>query len=267
MALSFVVTGVFFSEASAKSKTYVYRQRADWVKLKKLTKKQLGSTLLSHPYDINVPQLEAMLLSLTLNKGVLFKKETKEIGIFSEDEAQKFAPYIVDALKQADPNQVVNISIVHKRPHFIIRSDFISIINVFATDEGLHFHFGKLFAKLDGDYEQASKMDQAIHRAKGVRVSLKIMPGQKLAYSGEEVILDPNFDYGAGSILPREQPTKSANEILMGDRRKSKSKRIYPAPASQDVKSRLEKLEELKREKLITESEYNQKKKEILQSL
>lgn len=252
----------------AKSKTYLYRSRANWVKLVDLKKKQIGDTILLHPNtDISVESMENMLLSVTLNRSAMFSKEVKEIGVFSVEEAKKYASFIVQALRRASPNQIVNFAVVHKRPHFIIRADYMSIVNLYVTDDGVHLYFNKLFARLDGDYEQASKMDEAIRQAKSARVTLKAMLGQKLSYSDDqEIVFDPHFDYAQGSILPRAEPIKSAHQLM---ERK-------PAPPAQepsqdlsngDVKSRLGKLEDLKKSKLITEVEYQQKKKEILSAL
>lgn len=261
-----VFTVVF--AAQAKSKTYVYRSRANWVKLVDLKKKQIGDTVLEHPQNtLSTETLENMLLSITLNRSALFGKEVKELGVFTAEEARKYAAFIVQALKTASPNQVVNVAIIHQRPHFIIRADYLSIFNVYATGEGVHFYFNKIFARLDGDYEQASQMDAALSRAKSARVSIKPMPGQRLAYhNGQEIIMDPAFNFAANSIVPRAQTVKSAHQMMNESGRAP----VASAPATgnqNDIKARLSKLDELKKSGLITTQEYQQKKKDILNSL
>lgn len=278
--LAFVL---FIPAAHAKS-DYLYRNRANWVKLIKLSNKQLAGVELKHPAEgLTTPQIEAMLLSLTMNKGSFFKKEVKTNEIFSIEEAKKFAPFIEDALSRAEPNQVVNVSLVHQRALFILKNDFLSMLNVFVADDGVHFYFTKLFAKLGSDYEQASKMDTAISKAKGVRVSLEAKPGQTLAADADEVVMNPGYDFAANvhRTVPAEQ------EYRVGEDReeapaeaveKKRSKKADVAKrASKDstddvetddnVTARLKKLDDLKKQKLITDAEYREKRKEILGAL
>ena len=241
------------------TKYYLYRSRANWVKLVKLSNKQLAGESLQHPYNkLNPAQMEAMLLSLNLNKNSAFKKEITTSEIFSIDEAKKFAPYIIDALSQAAANQVVNVAIVHKRPKSILQNDHFSMINIFVSDDGVHFYFTKLFAKLGSDYQQASKMDEAISKAKSLRVSLAASEGQKLAFGdADELIIDPNYDFinNTHRLVPAEteyKPTGKKTQVAKNT-----------APEA-DTAARLKKLDELKKQKLITDAEYAQKRKEIL---
>lgn len=256
-----ILLSVTMSQTSfAKSKSYIYRSRANWVKLIKLSNKQLAGETLLHPYEkLNSAQIEGMLLGLNMNKNSLFKKEITTTEIFSIDEAKKFAPYITDALNQATANQVVNVAVVHKRPNFILQNDYFSMMNVFVTNEGVHFYFTKLFAKLGSDYQQASKMDAAISKAKSLRVTLDAGVGQKLAFGDlDEVIADPNYDFinNTHRVVPAETEYKP----------QGKKTRVAKTTTTtnSDTAARLKKLDELKSQKLITETEYAQKRKEIL---
>lgn len=265
-----LIVSIFFTADSfAKSNIYIYRHRADWVKLSKLSKKQLGDTQLLHPFEISIPQMETMLLSLSLNKASAFKKEVKEKDIFNLEEARKYAPFLVEALHKASPNEVVNMSVIQKRAYFVMRSDYLTMVNVFATEEGVHFNFRKLFAKLDGDYEQASKLDRAIRDAKSLRVSLEAKEGQKIAFQDPmELILDPRYDFSGTGVALRyeEEPMPRAKE----DAKKKKSPYHEESVAvqnSQNTKDRLTQLEELKSSRLISDKEYERKRQEILNSL
>jgi hypothetical protein len=263
----------------AKSESVIYRHRADWVKLEELSSKQLAGNQLLHPCSsIVVDQMSAMLQSLQVNKKQIFSKGFKTSEIFTVEEAQKFAPYIIEALGKAAPNEVVNVGIVHKRPYFIMRNDFFSMINVFITDQGVHFNFSKLFAKLDAEYAQASQIDKAISRAKSTRVSLEPSPGQTLVADVDEVILDPTFNFGQGTIASiTATATKTTQETQVTNPKTKQPVAASPTPSStttntetaptNDVATRLQKLEELKKSKLITSKEYEEKKKEILSEL
>lgn len=257
LMLLFLMVFIFVPQVSQAKSKYLYRQRAEWVKLIKLSKKQMAGVALQHPYtELKVSDVEAMLLSLSMNKGSFFKKEDEERNLFSIEEAKKFAPYITKALAKAAPNQVVNVSVIHKRPRFIISNDYISIMNVYKTSEGLHVHFNKLFAKLNSDYKQASQMDEAIQRAKGLRVSLEAKPGQKLAYGDrDEVILDPQFDFS--STIDRKVPAQTNYKV-------TQTPTTNPAGNTAD---RLQELENLRAQKLITNQEYQKKRKEILEGI
>jgi hypothetical protein len=167
---------------------------------------------------------------------------------------------------------------VHKRPYFILRHDYISIINIFVADNGIHFNFSKLFAKLNGDYEQASNFDEQVQKAKGIRVSLEAHKGQTILSDQDEVILALNYDF-ANDVLIANANEAVANQTK-AEKKAAKKKgktdtnttavaQTTPTPtgSADNVKSRLETLEQLKKDKLITDGEYQQKKSEILNSL
>lgn len=272
----FLTISFFVSDAPtwAMSKNYIYRSRANWVKLVKLSNKQLAGVELKHPSTgLATDQINAMLQSLHITKGAFFKKEVTSNEIFTAEEAAKYAPLLARALSQAQPNQIVNLGIVHKRPYFILRHDYISIINIFIADNGVHFNFSKLFAKLQGDYQQASNVDEYIQKAKGLRVSLEAHKGQTILSDQDEVILDVNYDF-ADDVMIANADEEVANQAK-AEKKAAKKKggtntvvtQTTPTSSAGDVKSRLETLEQLKKDKLITDVEYTQKKSEILNSL
>jgi hypothetical protein len=71
------------------------------------------------------------------------------------------APLFVEALSKVTNDQVVNFSVVHKRPTFIIRNDRLTLGNIFVASDGIHFQFTKLFAVLEGDYEASAEINKA----------------------------------------------------------------------------------------------------------
>lgn len=269
---------VFASDALALGKNYLYRSRASWVKLEKLGKKELAGQTLSHPAaHLTTATMEAMLMSLQMQKGQIFKKELNTTQVFNDLEAKKFAPYIVEALAQATPYQVVNISVIHKRPYFILRNDYVSNVSIFVTEKGVHFYFNKLFARLEGDYQQASNIDEALNNAKSIRVDLAAGPGQQLTMNdGKEIVLAAGFDFATGVAALKQQQADEDSEALKAksERKQKKSKTddvavtsTTTSSSSTSIADRLRALDDLKKQKLITETEYQQKKKEILQNL
>lgn len=273
LIIPFIFLTLFSNFGYAKS-DYIYRSRANWVKLEKLSKKQLAGQILAHPFkSITTDQLVSMLMSLKMSKAQLFSKEIKTQEVFSIGEARKFAPIILKAFRKADPNEVVNVSMVHKRPHFVIRNDYLSMMNFYVTDEGLHVHFMKLFAKLKGEYKQASKMYQEISKSKGIRVSLEAVPGQTLLAEVDEVIFDLNYDFVNNVTLPSEKVALDYDDTPEDEskpkKEKSKKKKSYKkkSSSSDSVQSRLSKLKNLYDEGLISKKDYDAKKGEILSDL
>src|SRR3989339_311578 len=142
LCMTVIVFCVFSVSASvfADSKTYVFRKRAEWVKLVKLSNKQMGGQVLLHPHTaVSVKTMTDILSGLKMNKAQGLKKGFKTNEVFSSEEAKKYAPFIGQALGQAGRNQVVNVSVVHKRPYFMVRHDYLSLINVYVKDDGIHF--------------------------------------------------------------------------------------------------------------------------------
>lgn len=275
--LTVFLVSSFSYNGHAKNKAYIYQSNVNWVKLVKLSKKQMAGQTLDHPAEFSNSAIEDMLLSITLNQASLFKKEVKEKEVFNSIEARKYAPFIAEALNKAGPNEVVNVSIVHKRPYFILQNDYITNINIYKTSQGLHFYFNKLYAKIVGDYKQASQMTESIQKARSLNVSLQATPGQKLAMNnGIELIMDTQHSFADNVAAFQEKNQQNNEENLKAkSRRKAtpeKENVSSAAPtntASEDssLKARLQKLEDLKKDKLVTEAEYQQKRKEILQDL
>jgi len=268
--LLLIIAFSYTASVFAKSKTYIYRKRAEWVKLVTLSNKQLAGQVLAHPdTEISSEKMTSLLTNLTMNKAQLFKKGIKTSEIFTLEEAQRFAPLIVKALKQAQQNQVVNVSIVHKRPLYILRNDHLSLINIYVKEDGVHFYFAKVFAKLNGDYEQATRIYEAIRKAKSIRVSLATIPGQIISSDGKEITMDPTQEYSIPSSVvstAKASPADAANNIE-SVAQKELSVDDEPLLPKTDIKTRLERLEELKKAGLITNKEYKNKRKELLKEI
>lgn len=261
----------------AKSK-YIFRQRLNWVKIIKADPKDVPLGTLSHPYrSVTVDEMEAMLLSIKVSKRYVLKKEIKTADVFNSWEARKFAPHLVEALRKVDADQVVHFSVIHKRPIFILRADYLTMGNLWVSTDGVHFQFTKLFAKMVGDYQASANMDKAVRKAKTRRLSLEAGDGQKLSYeSTTEIIMDPNYDFINQVAREQEEQRLADEEFLLGKKkgkkktRKSKQARLSgtsEVATSGDITARLKRLENLKKEKLITQKEYQELRKKILSDI
>lgn len=256
---------LFSSVAFAKSEDYLFRQRLDWVKIRKASAKEVPVGNLTHPFSVSTDQMEAMLRSIQIGKKYLLKKELRTRDVFNESEARKYAPFIAEGLSKVDPEQVVHFSLVHKRPIYFLKNDFISMGNVWVDSEGVHVSFSKLFAALKGDYEASAEMDRAVHRAKSRRVSLDAGPGQKLSYQSViEIILDPAHDFGPAVA---QKDTAVSEEMTKKKEKKSKRQEEQPAKAPEAVSERLQELDRLKKEGLVSPQEYQELRKKILSAI
>ncbi len=265
--LAILVVSVQMPVADAAKGDYLYRKRINWVKLEKLSNKQLGGLELSHPVtDIMPEQMVGMLMSIKMDKGSMFKKGYETNEVFSEEEARKYAPFIVEGLRKAAPNQVINVALVHRRPNMILRNDHLSIINIFKTSDGVHLNFAKLYAKLDGDYQAASNIDDAIRNAKSSRTRLSAQAGQSLLSDIDEIVIPVDFAY-APSPVETTPVTTGKNKTAVVSPVPQAATGMQNPTSGGDIKTRLQALDDLKNNKLITESEYQIKRREILGSL
>ena len=259
----------------------IYQQgnnAANYVKLIKMKEKVAEDRVSTHPATVSIEQMEAFLASLRYNKAMLFREEMKDRRIFNDEEAKKFAPYLVEALAEADPFEQVAFSIVTKRPYFIIRNDAVNQGLMWVHKNELHVKFTKLAAKLTGDYKMRGSGDRIVQQSRGVRVSLDTIQGQKLSFEdGSEIIIEMNADWP--TILAQvqaqddaEKKTKSSLKIFQKNKDKvaqvdTKNPVITSPSAGGSVEARLKTLKELKDKGLISPQDYELKKKEILKNL
>lgn len=289
--LSALVLIAFCAAPAFASDDYIYRQKVNWVKFTKVPK-ELQATGMTHPYTaITADQMEGMLRSIKIDQRYLLKKDIETTEVFNSWEARKFAPLFVEALAKAQADQVVNFAIIHKRPLFLLQNDKLSTGNLWVSADGIHIRFSRLFAKIDGDYESSVEMDKSIRRSKTMRVSLDSGPGQKLSYNGPmEIILDPAYDFVSATrkddqiqlkadeeeLKPKDKRAKAAEDkkVKAAKTAATIEEKTIPAPASNSTNTaggssaeRLKKLDDLKKQKLISDKEYQELRKKILSDL
>src|SRR3990167_4362223 len=279
--LKVFLVGVLLGFGMQVEAKVIYQQgnnAANYVKLIKMKEKIAEDRVSTHPATVSIEQMEAFLASLRYNKAMLFREEMKDRRIFNDEEAKKFAPYLVEALAEADPFEQIAFSIVTKRPHFIIRNDAVNQGLMWVHKNELHVKFLKLAAKLTGDYKMRGTGDRIVQQARGVRVSLDTIQGQKLSFEdGSEIIIDMNADWP--TILAQvqaqddaEKKTKSSLKIFQKNKDKvaqvETTNPVITSPsAGGSVEARLKTLKELKDKGLISPQDYELKKKEILKNL
>lgn len=264
--------------AQAADESYLYRSGIQWVKIVKADKKITGT--LKHPYTgINAEEMEDMLLSVHINRRYLLKNELQTVDIFNSWEARQVSQYIVEGLTRIDPTQMINFTVIHKRPIFILRKDYFTMGDVWVAEDGVHIRFTKLFAAIAGDYQASAHRDDAVRKTKTYKASLEAGPGQQLAYdSPTEIILDPTHDFQADVRLAEEDRRMREEDEMRGGRRRE-ARGIEPSRYSSDrssrgssggadnIAGRLKRLDDLRKQGLISEQEYQVLRKKILQDI
>jgi len=278
--------------ASAHADDYIYKSKnkIDFVKLDKArgTEKDGG---FKHPYEFTDDQLRAIFSSLHFNKKILLLKDIENRDLFAPENVEFLTTYLKDAFHKAKDNQVVLVSYFTRDSHVVIQNDRLTIFRAFVKDDGLHLKFTKLYAKMLGDRTtQGSTV--ATNQARGMRVSLELQPGQnRVSWDPEELVLDLNqigASASGGSVAAKKDdkpskkdkkgkvqkeeaaeqtPPKEEKSQIVRKTKTAKETDSAAESKAQDVRDRLKQLDQLKKDAVISDKEYQEKRKEILKDL
>ncbi len=263
---------------AAHADDYLYKSpnKIDYVKLSKASKEEKEGGL-KHPATFTSEQMRAILKSLHFNKKVILSKKMSDADLFKEGHVEFLLPYVVEGFQKAKDDQIVAVSFFTKDPSFVIQDDRLTIIRAFVKEDGLHFKFNKLHAKMLGD-RTTMGAQRAAQEAKGLGVSLEVQPGQnRVSWDPEEIVFDLNHFTASGEVkeVPAASEPKSGAkdkktsvEDKEGKKEPQKEAKAPQAPvAGKSIKDRLKELDQLKKDELITEEEYKKKRKDLLEQL
>ncbi len=272
------------ASALAKKTTYIVTNgRLNYVKLVEIKPSEAEDRSMTHPVDIPEQTMRDILASLKLSKGHLFSDEADTREVFDERAISYLAPALSRAFREAKENEEVQFSFVVKDPFFVIRNDRLTMVTAWVSGNELYLNYKKLFAKLTGDTDKRGNLSKVVSRAKGVRVSMELGPGQTMAAVGSDtMVVDLKHDFtpvatattGTAASTGKEKTTVSKHTKKskysrreVGEVTSAETPEATAAPAEKSVTQRLEELETLRERKLISRKEYNEKKKEILGDL
>jgi hypothetical protein len=275
--------------AHAGKTTYIAtNHRFNYVKLKEIKPKEAAERSMTQPLQLDEQGIREALRSVKLSRSYIIKKEVDTQDVFDDASIDFLAPNLAKAFTQATDQEEVVFSYLMKNPIFILRNDRLNLGQMWVAEDGLHIRFDKLFAKVTGDIDKRGNEAKAIARARGLRINLELQNGQKMAINDtSEIVLDLNYNYAEmpeeAKPLPTHTKTMAGETVPVpgvGDvaatnkgkavASNSNAGGMLKAPSSGDassVKDRLGALEDLKREKVITNEEYKAKRKEILNDL
>lgn len=230
---------------------YYTNGRMDFVKIETMKKGEIKDRTPQHPATIVPDQLETYLKSILVSEKDILKKSPEIIQVFNDKAADFLAPIIAKAFSKVQPDQMVVFSWLTKDPMAVIRNDRIVIGECWIQDNHLHIQFNKLLAKLTGDYDKRGNFNFVINNAKGLRT--KLLPSAVVSVAGRggrEAIIDMGGDFAS---------LTAPDSVAGGDSAKAR--------ATRNTQDRLSDLDQLRKDKMITEAEYQAKRKVILDSL
>lgn len=226
--------------------------RMDFVKLTPLKEKEAKELAPQHPATITLDQMKNALLSVTVSDKDLLKKSPEIVQVFSEKSVGFLAPILVKAFSKAQANQMVVLSWLTKDPVFVLRNDRIVVAECWIQNGQLHMQFNKLLAKLVGDTDRKGNFGLVVDRAKGLRI--KLLPSAVVSVAGKngsEAVINMDGDFSG----------LNAPDAVAGNNADPKIR------AQRSIKDRLSDLDQLRKDKMVTEAEYQVKRKALLDSL
>lgn len=248
----------------AQADTFIYKSKnkLDFVKIDGAKKKEKEGGL-KHPYEFGPEQIRPILRSIHFNKKILLLKDIENQQLFDEGNVEYLAPYLMEAFRKAGPEEVVVVSYFTRDTKVVIQNDRLTIFRAFVKDDGLHFVFTKLYAKLLGDRVTMGP-EKMSREARSLRVGLEPQPGQnRLSWDPEEIVFNLAY-YGPTGV------GEPAAVAVKGKKEKGKKEAAVKgegAAEGKSVKERLKELDELKKDDLITEKEYRKKRLELIKQL
>lgn len=225
--------------------------RMDYVKIDRMTEKEIKVRAPTHPATISIDQMKNYLLSITVSEKKLLKKSPEIVQVFSDKSVGFLAPIMTKAFSSVQPNQMVVVSWLVKNPTFVLREDRIVIAECWVKDDHLYIQFNKLLAELVGDTDRKGNFNFVVNNAKGLRI--KLITSSVVTATGKngtEAVIDMGGDF-SGLNAP--------DAVAGGGDPKARAQR--------SVKDRLTDLDQLRKDKMVTEAEYQTKRKALLDSL
>lgn len=259
LMICLVVLAMFCACKTENRKGYYYdNHRFNFVKVAKMDKTD-GETI-GHPYVFNEPQMGTILKMVEIKKGSAFSDNENEKSVFNVTAINRLTPHIVKAFSEITPKQKIVFSYLVKEPLFVIKNDRLTSGSMWVEDGKLHILFDLLYVKVTGDTDKMGySAERLAQRARGLRVTLDIQPGQAYGDSTRELLVD----VGTAEKIAEEVIKKEAELARRGVDATVKIEAVKDA----SVKERMRELKTLRKERMITEEEFQQKRKDLLNQL
>lgn len=241
---------------NAQDESYVYRSDDDFVRLAPI---EPGASPNAHPFALSESQLSRLLAGIEVSGT----QPAGKVSVFSQDELEIIVPPLVSALGKARPNQDVIFAVSAHRGLFgRLSPESVTAGRLFARGDSLNLIFGLMHARLDIgdlDYSGVSRRISPGARSRRIGGSVwRVDPGRGRLHEerGDWLVFDR-------SAIPAAQPAQTAPST---GKRDAASDGEVPAEV-EEIENRLRVLEALRERGAITEEEYLERRRAILDQL
>jgi len=216
---------------------------------RKHEKEQYGLNVV-HPYSFSLDTIQKSMRSLFYKQNSLLS--SKEGEIFKTAVIKTVAPKIIKQFKRANTNQKIAFEIYSRSGKKFIQGE------TFLTSQGLNWRFEIIrWEKRDIDsFEMTGEPWVLLPQQNQTYKKWRWKKSKRVSRDITNWLIAENILPATSNILPEPQPTDLAPSM-----------RSDPPPEIRTTKDRLLKLEQLWKEKIITDEEYKTKRKEILSDL
>ncbi len=200
-----------------------------------------------HPYSMPLKTIQKSMASLVYKKKDLFNVQSGRV--FSADLIQRLAPLIAKNFARANKDQRISFKVVDSAGKIHTRGD------TFLTPEGLHWRLTAV------KRERWGIEDFSVSGEPWKLVLQKDQTYKQRYWRGSRKVAQ---DIGAWVICKNILPEKSR---VMREPVQEKPRRVDKSstrPDANEIRDRLQTLEQLRKENAVTEEEYKTKRKEIL---
>ena len=204
-----------------------------------------------HPYEISAGKIGSILSSLQYSEKIFLKWEEKG-PLFDEIEVKRIAAPISQALGRAGKNQWVSFEVNSLRRRLIFKTRMMTSGWVWIKDGKLHLVIGNFRYELDQEGSEAYRGDPRLH------FSMESSRIDKGEYNGPPPV-EENTKY-----LHKEHLNWTVVDLQTFTPSQKKTEEAAPRMSAEE---RLEQLKKLFDKGLITQEEYEAKRKEILEEL
>lgn len=256
-ALVFIAFGAGCATTVKKVVVQKNRNEHTWLQYE-VTKGEIVKQGYDHPSTLTVEQIDDLLKAVHLEELSFFK--WRDTGsVFVEEERQKLAPRLAEALAKASSDQWVHFAVTgHKRE---------LIFETYMQTDGLcYIKDGKFNLVLGNVNYELIKHE---------RDKYNTDPRERFVFNSRRLLANPAMGYDKPAIVADDRYLKKERRnwlvfdlgtfFTAVDAADQTPEPVQPAPT--DTASRLEKLKQLLDQGLITQEEYEQKRQKILEEL
>lgn len=239
--------------------SYVYRSGDSYVRLDPI---EAGARANAHPYVVSADQLNRWLALVNV-KGAA---SVGMVRLFSKEELEKIVPPLAVALSTARPNEDVTFAVASHRGMFAdLSPKSITTGRLFADADSVNLILGVVQQRLnadESDYGVNAPKITAGMRAHRVDTTVwKIDPG-RARFHGQR---------GDWLVFERTTSPATATGRVSAPATKSSGEAGAAAPTidskERQIEERLQLLNRLKQKGVITEKEYRERRRAILEEL